>query len=225
MSMQIFTGTTGMPGLLDKLNELGAFVSVEEEPGAGNYSKFVSYYVSEKSRLRAGHIAEGTTGDRWIEVRHRDSDINRCVWSSGSSASSNTHNWKIIVFDTGILFGLSTYPGTSYVALLTVFIGKTLDADGQESMGVLGRLHNNTSGFVSVTDNNPGELDIQPLNFLTSIISTKLSQVSALYCPDKFKDVFVVHLAPYKTERRFTMNGEYFYTNYYGNMAIRFGGL
>lgn len=224
MSMEIITGTNGIPGLMDALNEHGAFVSVEEESGLGDYTKFVSYYVSEKSRLRAGFIAEGTAGDRWIETRHRDNDVYVAIYGTGSTATSNTQAWKIIKFDTGFLFGISKYSDVSSV-YLSAFIGKTVDEDGNESMGIAAFPIGSATSTNVMTDNNPGAKDTQSLHLIDSPFSTKLSQVYALNCLDKFKDVFVIHQAPYKTERRFTLNGEYFYTNYYGNMAIRFGGL
>lgn len=225
MSMKIVSGSTGIPGLFNALNDNGAFIRFSEEPGDGSHSNLYVGYVSEQCYLKAGIFPEESTSARWIDSCHLSPELIQPIYTSGTTTLANNQAWEVVVLDTGFLFGISTT--SSGEVPLKYFIGKTVNKNGVESMGIVTPSSINADRVIPMTDENPGVVDVRASSISTSKFGTKLSQVTTQNTGEKFKDVFMVHQTPYTTQgsRLFTLDGNIYYAGNGGYLAIRFGGV
>ena len=224
MSIEIITGTTGLSGLFNALNDAGAFIKMEEAEDSSDGSIRLTGYVSEECFLQGGYAEEGTTYLRWLDSKHLSQGLTQPIWASSTSANSNNQNWKIVKTDTGFLFGISSASGTSGPVYLRHFIGKTVDENGVGSMGIVSPTSTTPATLTIMTDGNPGTIEMQSVSCTSSKANTKLSQISAKNTLEKFVDLYLIHYSPYSSERRFVIGSDYFQSNYEATVAIRFGG-
>ena len=201
--------------MLRKLEELGAFTKVEEVVET-EISSYLDCYIGESCFIRGYILPEGTAGDRWADLKSTNATMP--IYSTHSSATAFTHSWTIISVDTGLYVYVNGYYSAYF------FIGATVDENGGEGMGCVAYVRGSSTNIWVAVDGLISN-DTQPVSTIRTTTPTKLQQVSCTTQNTKFKDVFLVRQSPYATERRLQIGKEYFYTDTYGKLAIRFGGI
>jgi hypothetical protein len=216
MSLLIYEGTTGLSGLFEKLNALGAFTDYFLYSDGSMHAT-----VNNKARFCHSNIPEGTTGRRTMGVAWMNDSVNYGYAEAYNvSTSTNLYPWRIVQLDTGFVFGLAT--STSGEPQLSSFIGTTLNENGEEGVGAVAFT---TDSKFAVCTPNVTSADRQNENFFKTVQHTKMSQVQSLKCGDKFKDLFFINCSPINgVQRKISYNGQYYYAGSC-NMALRFGGL
>lgn len=208
----VYTGATGLIGVLEKLDELGAFVSVKTT-NSGTET-FKDCHVSENCFLRCGVPNSGNSGNRWLDIKNGES-VTIPIYLSTSS--SNSQDWEIVQFDTGYyVYIYGNYAPTYF------FIGDTVDPWGNVKKGIATYERGSSSYAIVGTDSIHHGETTQSLSFTAGATNTKLSPVYSINGYEKFKDVFFLSHAPNTQERSLEINGVCFYVDKWGKIAIRY---
>lgn len=222
MGMQVYTGLSDTHTFLEKLVEVGALTRFEKETD----ELICRAYLNDNVYFRTGKPAADTTGSVWMDICVNDPQVVDPIFAADKNTVANQKfNWKIIKFDTGYLFGISTYNGTGNEPYLNYFIGNCIDDTGKESKGAICRLKT-SSDYVIVT----GEVssitiknDVRTIGSFKSEYSTVLIPVYHAFSRKRFRDIYIVSQSTTTdASRHFILNNEHYYAGYSGDVAIKF---
>lgn len=195
MAIQIYTGSTGVQGMFEKMAELYDFKSIIDGDSP-------EYMVSDEVGFRFNKSAG------WCDA-FRGSALRPCIGQGDS-----TRNWKVVATEGGIFYRLyyPKYTDSSYG-----FISSTIDMQGNVSAGVLVTNNSQTSdnnNLGAVADGVPSingyGLSMQQSSYLSAFVPYVIDNA-----PVYFPNLLAIKNSPFTNERQSTIDGVQYYCTHY----------